>query len=207
MTPADNELVERAREGDREALATLLKRHGPAARSAIAGRIPNRFRSLLSEQDVMQQTYADAALSIARFADRGEGSFPAWLTALARANLLDAIKFLRAGKRGGDRRRVVAADDDERSLTLCELLGASTTTPSRVVAAREARQAVTEALAQLPAHYRRAVELYDLQGRPIEIVAAALGRSSGAVYMLRARALERMAEIMGTASRFLSRSR
>jgi RNA polymerase sigma-70 factor (ECF subfamily) len=207
MTPTDDALLEQARSGDRAALALLLKRHGPAARAAVAGRIPQRWSALLSEDDVMQQTYADAALSLGRFADRGEGSFGAWLAALARANLLDALKHLEARKRGGGMHRVaLPRSDEDRCLTLLGLLGASTTTPSRAAAAREAQAAVRAALEALPPHYRRVIELHELQGQPMETVARELQRSSGAAYMLRARALERMAELMGSASRYLSRA-
>jgi DNA-directed RNA polymerase specialized sigma24 family protein len=48
--------------------------------------------------------------------------------------------------------------------------------------------------------------MYDLEGRPVQEVAQALGRSPGAVYMLRARAHRRLSEIMGTASRYVTDS-
>jgi DNA-directed RNA polymerase specialized sigma24 family protein len=48
--------------------------------------------------------------------------------------------------------------------------------------------------------------MWDLEGHSVEEVAASLGRSPGAVYMLRARAHRQLAEIMGAPSRFLSGS-
>ena len=43
--------------------------------------------------------------------------------------------------------------------------------------------------------------MYDLMGKPVAEVAAALGRSEGAVYLLRVRAHRRLADILGAKSR------
>ena len=48
------------------------------------------------------------------------------------------------------------------------------------------------------------VRLYDLQCRDITEVCTQLGKSSGAVYMLRARAHDRLRENMGGASQFFT---
>jgi DNA-directed RNA polymerase specialized sigma24 family protein len=39
--------------------------------------------------------------------------------------------------------------------------------------------------------------MFDLEGRPVQQIASALQRSEGAVYMLRARAHDRLREILG----------
>jgi RNA polymerase sigma-70 factor (ECF subfamily) len=201
---SDATLVQRAKRGDRSAMALLLERHAPALRRGLAGRIPARLRSVLSEDDVMQQSHLDAALGIDRFEDRGPGAFPAWMGAIARFNLLDAISMLEAEKRGGGRVRLDVGHAGDSHTQLYERLGTASHTPSRVVARDEARSALERALETLPVPYRRVVDMYDLQGRPIEDVAAELGRSPGAVYMLRARAHDRLKEQLGSASRYMS---
>ena len=70
----------------------------------------------------------------------------------------------------------------------------------------EARVVLEQAMRALPATYCQVVSMYDLQGRPVGQVAAALGRSTAAVFMLRARAHDRLAEIMGSASKYWSDS-
>ena len=79
MALSDDELVKEAVAGDRAALTELLGRHAPAARQAVARNIPKRWRSLLSDDDVMQQTYADAFRGIGQFAVTADGSFAGWL--------------------------------------------------------------------------------------------------------------------------------
>ena len=202
MGDGDHALVERAVAGDRDALAALLGRHGPRIARTLKSSIPTRVRSVLSIDDVIQDAYTEAFLAIARFQWRGEGSFSAWLSMLAKRSLLDTVRLLEAGKRGGRHRRV----ESDRSIELAELLGWTTSTPSRAAARDEAGSLLQTALAKLPADYRLAIEAYDLGGRTIEEVAATLERSPGAVHMLRMRAHRMLAEVLGTGSKFFSRS-
>ena len=199
-------LLSRAIDGDTDALTQLLEAHGPMLRAFLAGKIPAHLQSVLSEDDVVQQTYADAFLGIGSFVPQGDRSFTNWLVTLAERNLTDAIRMLHREKRGGDRRRVEPAASEESLMALYELVGATTTTPSRLAARSEAKAAMNQAISRLPELYRQVVEMYDLQGRSVDEVAAALGRRPGAVFMLRARALRRLAEIMGSASDYLSGS-
>ena len=183
----ERELLHRAVSGDEAALTILLGRYDPQLRPRVASDLPRKWQSLLSVDDVLQQAYTDAFMAIERFTPQGEGSFRAWLFRLARNAMLDAIYELEAAKRGGGRARL--EPDTNRSLTsLLDLVGVYSTTPSRVIAAQEQLEALRRIISQLPEDYRKVVELYDLQQLPIEEVAAVLGRSVGATYMLRNRA-------------------
>jgi RNA polymerase sigma-70 factor (subfamily 1) len=206
VDPSENGLLRRAVDGDADALSELLREHGPAARRSIAGRIPQRWQSVLSEDDVMQQTYADAFRGIAAFRTGGGSSFAAWLTNLARCNMADALKELGREKRGGSRQRVHGAGSEDSYAALYEQLSSGSTTPSRRAARNEARTALERAVGQLPETYQTVVRMYDLEGQTVEDVAAKLSRSPGAVYMLRARAHQRLGELLGSASGFLSGS-
>lgn len=203
-TPSD--LVQRAARGERTALTALLEQHGPGVWESLAGEIPSRWQSVLSREDVMQQTYTDAILDVGRFSATSEEAFSAWLATLARRNLIDAIRMLEAEKRGGGRHRIEPASTGESFVALFETLGGSSRTASREAAVHEAQTAVQHAIEQLPDAYQRVVRMYDLEGCSAEHVASAMQRSTGAVFMLRARAHRRLAEIMGTASRYLSDS-
>jgi RNA polymerase sigma-70 factor (ECF subfamily) len=195
----ESNLITRAVAGDDDALAMLLERHGPTVRARVTVDLPRRWQALLSVDDVLQQAYTDAFLAIRRFVPQGEGAFPAWLTRLARNAMLDAVDMLQAAKRGGDRHQVQA--DTNRSLTtLLDAVRSLSATPSRIVAGSEALAAMRDAIARLSPDYRTVIESYDLQERSIEEVAASLGRSIGACYMLRARAHRLLAEALGGAS-------
>ena len=206
MSDAEPDLVGRAVRGDREALSLLLERVSPSVRAQLAPQMPTRWQSVLSLDDVMQQTYSDAFIDIGSLRATDERGLTAWLVRLATRNMIDAIRMLEAAKRGGDRRRVEAMSREDSYVALHEQLGAVSQTPSRDARRREAVGALDAALARLPEAYRTVVTLYDLEGQGIAEVASAVGRSEGATYMLRSRAHRMLAELMGSASRFVGDS-
>jgi RNA polymerase sigma-70 factor (subfamily 1) len=207
MDSAQDELLTRAIGGDRDALATLLTRHTPSLRQSLAGDVPRRWQSLLSVDDILQQIFTDAVLDISRFTQRAGADFSGWLITIARRNLQDVIRMLEADKRGGGRRPLPLNDPDESRDGLLELLSDSSTSPSGHAARNEAHAALAEAIDSLPEDHARVVRLYDLDGRSIQEVADELKRSSGAVYMLRARTHRWLRDILGRGSDFLSGSR
>lgn len=192
----DDDLLERARAGDDEALEALLRRAAPAILDAVRGRIPPRFRSSLSDEDVVQETFTDVFVDIAGFVPTGDGAFLAWVRTLARNNLRDAVRMLGAGKRGGDRIRVEPGSASSLQSLLAEVVARSRSTPSRKAIRDEEARSLESALGRLPESYRTVVRGYDLEGRSIEEMAGVLKRSPGAVYLLRNRALKRLAELL-----------
>ncbi len=73
------------------------------------------------------------------------------------------------------------------------------------MARREAEAAVMTSLARLPEEQRIAVRMHYMEGRPAQDVAATLGKSSEAAYMLMRRGLKAMRQFLGSASQFLTR--
>lgn len=205
--PADADLARKAAAGDDNAFAALLKRHGPTVRERIKHAIGQHWRSVLDEDDVMQVTYLEAALKLKTFSDRGEGSFLAWIQRIADNNLKDCIRGLERAKRPDPRKRLADKPAGESYAALVEVMGFTLTTPSVQAAKGEMVTELDRALAKLPPDYEKVLRLYDLQGKDVEAVASDLGKSQGAVYMIRARAQERLAEVIGNESRFFSRVR
>ena len=121
---------------------------------------------------------------------------------MAENNLRDAIRSLEARKNPSPRRQLDIHASDT-SLALFNVLSAGGGTPSRAVRRDEADQCLRDALRMLPPDYARTVQLYDLEGKSVEEVAASLGRSAGAVFMLRMRAHERLRELLGSPSQIL----
>jgi RNA polymerase sigma factor (sigma-70 family) len=201
---AEDSLIDMAVRGDREALANLLQQYGPGLREGLRGKIPQRWQALLSEDDIMQQTYADAVWGIRGFVSGNGSTFPGWLATLRNNNLRDAIEGLKALKRGGGCRQVGTDPGDQSYHVLIDVLASASKTPSRCASREEARGHLARAIQQLPEDYRQTVQMYDLEGRPVAEVAAALKRSPGAVFMLRARAHSRLVDLMGPASAYFS---
>lgn len=190
--------------GNTDALCNLLKRHAPAVRASLAGQIPAKWRSVLSEDDVLQQTFTDAFLDIANFNPNGEGSLGAWLCRLARCNLYDALRMLEARKRGGGRKRVELDRSGTSMLDLLYTLTWSGNSPSGCAAGKEVESLLAEAMKQLPPNYQTVVRLFDLEGVEVEEIARQLQRSPGAVYMLRIRAHDRLRALLGASGAFFT---
>ncbi|MBP7934260.1 MAG: sigma-70 family RNA polymerase sigma factor, partial [Phycisphaerae bacterium] len=184
MPKAESELVSRACEGDDEALMVLLRAHGPEVRRRVGADIDPRWQRQIELDDLMQVTYMEAFLSIRGFPPHEEGAFGAWLLRIARNNLCDAIRALREAKKPDARKRIELAGD-ESYVGLMETLTRSSATPSRSAIRHEEVAMMKSAIDKLPETYRRVVEQFDIEFRPPAEIARALGRSVGAVYMVR----------------------
>lgn len=204
MSDAGDNLLERAKGGDADAMRELLKQHAARARGSIRGKIAPHWQSVLSEDDVMQVAYIEAFLHIDQLEADTDAGFAGWLARIAENALRDAIKELSRKKRPPPARQPVGPAGDESYVILLEELVRTNSTPSRGAARFEARKILESSLATLPTDYRNVVQYYDLDGISIEDVAKRMGRSEGAIYMLRARAHERLRAVLGSSSRFFS---
>ncbi len=203
-SPDLDALLANALKGDQRSLVSLLEQLGPKVRAKLDGKITGPLQSSLDVDDVMQVTYLEACLRINRFRQGGVSGFFAWLSRMAENNLIDAVRALESAKRPGPSKRIVPSNRQESMVAFVELLGATSTTPSRVVAKDEAAGHLDRALSSLPPDYEKVVRLYDIEGRSIGEIAGALGRSEGACWMLRARAHDRLREAIGPMGNFFS---
>ena len=200
--PAHDPRIAAAISGDADALSALLRDHGPRVREQLS--IDGKWRSVLDVDDVMQVTYMEAFLNVERLGPGGPGAFHSWLRRIAENNLRDAIRALEAQRRPPPGVSLPQPAGSDSVVALYDLLGATTTTPSRDAARQEMATALDSALARMPEDYASVIRAYDLDGHPIATVSAQLGRSPAAVYMLRARAHDRLREVLGAETRFFS---
>jgi RNA polymerase sigma-70 factor (ECF subfamily) len=127
-------------------------------------------------EDAASETFLKALAGLNAF--RG-GSFPAWLFRIAHNVVADTRRRARPN---------MPIDNVYEPIDLAE-------SPEEFVIAGGEREALAAALAQLPDDQRLAVEL-QLAGWSGEQIAAALGKSPGAVRMLKLRALQRLRDIL-----------
>lgn len=201
VPPTQDEQLRQAIAGDTAALTELLERHGPDIRRHL--RIDPAWRPMVSAEDVMQITYLEAFLNIDRFAPSGQGTFAAWLRRIAENNLRDAVKGLERNKRPPERKRIKPNPGQDSYVALIGRLCQTSATPSRHARREEAKQYIETAIRKLPEDYQTVVRLYDLDELEVSEVARSMGRSKGAVHMLRARAHDRLRDILGTISDFI----
>jgi len=73
VSPGDGELVERARQGDREAFRVLVERYQRKVAALAVGMLRNREDAL----DIVQDTFSKAFQSLDKF--KGDSSFYTWI--------------------------------------------------------------------------------------------------------------------------------
>jgi RNA polymerase sigma-70 factor, ECF subfamily len=167
---SDGELVTLAREGNRDALATLLARHRP-----VVMRHLQRYPLDAAErQDALQ----DAMLQVVRKLEsfRGDAQFSTWLYRVTANAVLMRMRSER-------RRRARSLDDEALDAEAAE----ATITPEWCDRADtrmhrlEVTKHVERAVAALPEHYRVLVQEHYVDGQPLEAMAQTHATSESAV--------------------------
>jgi RNA polymerase sigma-70 factor (ECF subfamily) len=160
---SDAELVERARNGDREAFGELVERHQQAVfRTALAA-----LRSRDDAEEVVQEAFISAMERIQAF--RGEASFKTWLLAITWNRALDKRRHL-----GSWLRRFVSRDPSEAP----DFVSPHPSQEATLVD-REARDEVRRMVRKLPAKYRDPLLLSASGEHTFEEIGALLGIAVG----------------------------
>lgn len=165
----DHSLVGRVQAGERAAFDVLVRRHQHRVLAVIG-----RYIADWSEcQDVAQEAFVRAFRAIDSF--RGDAQFSTWMHRIA---VNTAKNHLTA-----QNRRPPAADID---LTDAEVVNDSarlrdTDTPERELMREQVERCVLAAVAQLPADWRQAFELREVQGLSYEQIAQSMNCPVGTV--------------------------
>jgi RNA polymerase sigma-70 factor (ECF subfamily) len=148
---------------------------------------------------VVQQTLLEAHQAWEQLRQWNQAQQAAWLRRALAHNLMDEVRKLGTAARDVARELSLEASLEASSSRLEAWLVADQSSPPEQAMRNEQLLHLAEALARLPDDQRRAVELHHLKGRPLEEVAAALGRSKGAVGTLIFRAMTRLRQLLAAA--------
>ena len=157
--------------------------------------MPARLRAKVDASDVVQQTLLEAHQAGVRLAEMDESGRRAYLRRALANNLADLARRFGAEARDVNRERSLEAVVQESSARLANWLAAEQSSPSQHAAREEELRALIQALAQIPADQRLAVEMKHLQGCSVAEIAAALGRSETAVGGLLRRGVKKLREL------------
>ncbi len=201
-------LIQRAVEGDGDALQQLIiYYHGPLY-GIIEGRMDAALRRYVGPEDILQQAYIAAFGSIRQCNFDGPGRFYKWLERIALDRLMKVERDLRRKKR--DIGRQVDIPSTDSSSTHFDLLKRMTNddpTPSRHLAKREASAAVLSSMARLTEDQRSVVRMRFLEDQPVSEIAAKLSKSEPAIHMLSFRGLKSLRQWLGSITHYMSHSR
>ena len=170
----DSELIEKAKTGDRTALGELVA----ACWHPVYRLISRKTGNPEDAQEITQETFFRAFRSLSDYRQT-EARFTTFLSRIALNLVTD---FWR--KKG--RSPSISDIDDHPALA------ASGPDPGEQVVLQETRQSLTEALKELPAEQRQAIELRIIAGLPVKEAAIAMDKTEAAVKMLQQRALKNL---------------
>jgi RNA polymerase sigma factor (sigma-70 family) len=173
----DAQLIREARR-DPEPLGELYRRHAPAIHSWLRRQVAPQIACELTAE-----VFAQAALSLRRFEDPGNGSAAPWLFGIAK-NLLRRYFERERVDRAARRRLGMSESSYDANLSRVE---------ERDQAER-VKPSLAAALATLPPGQRRALELRVLDELPYDQIASSLSCSEGAARIRVSRALGSLSE-------------
>jgi RNA polymerase sigma-70 factor (ECF subfamily) len=194
------ELVQRAQEGDREALDRLLERHSARVLAIVRFRLGPRLRQSVESGDILQETFLAAVKAFPTFEMRDEGSLIHWLAKLVERQIIAQADYHGAKKREAARRVPLdrtRTGSSPLSNSVSVLHADQTTAPLEKLERAEERALVERAMAELPEEYRELLILRNYAGSSWESVAEETGRpSAAAARMMHARAMLELAKLL-----------
>jgi RNA polymerase sigma-70 factor, ECF subfamily len=143
------ELLERARSGNRSAFEELFQHHRGRLQKAIAMRIDRRLSARVDASDVLQETYLEAFRRMPNYLAHGEMPFYLWLHWIAREKVL----ALHRRHLGAEKRTVVhevpLLPVDNSATFVSGIIAGCDPSPSQALAKTELARRLRLALGQL----------------------------------------------------------
>jgi RNA polymerase sigma-70 factor, ECF subfamily len=179
----DQELVERAQRGDKQAFGLLVEKY-----QRKLARLLSRFvRDPAEVEDVTQEAFIKAYRALPKF--RGDSAFYTWLY---RIGINTAKNYLMAAGRRAPTSTGVDSDEAE-SLEEGEQLR-DINTPESLLLSREIGDTVNATMEGLPEELRTAIQLREIEGMSYEDIAQIMNCPIGTVRSRIFRAREAIAE-------------
>lgn len=187
------ELISRAMEGDKQAIAHLYQRYEKEMIGMVHARLGHTLHGLMESVDLVQSVWKDLLDEIQEFDYRGPDSFSRWL----RTCLINKIQ--------GKRRYHVAKKRDAKKLNRMphdDLLAADAPhaatdpTPSRVAMNREELDQLQELVNRFPNPQRRILILRMRDEMGFDEIAKKTGKSADAAKKMFQRSLQKLIEML-----------
>lgn len=179
-TPSPRELLQRARQGDPDALGRLLETFRGGLRSLAERQLRGRVAVRVDASDVVQQTFLEAHRSFEQFLGGQERELLAWLARILDHNVARTIRDHILLQKRAVRRECSLDDSRREGPALRQQLDGGQSTPSQRAMRGEEEDRLSRALAALPEDQREAVRLRHLEGRSLAEIARQLDRTPAA---------------------------
>jgi len=195
------QLVRLAHDGDREALGKLLKLYRCHMSRLARTQIDPQLQVKVDASDIAQDACLEAHRQFGRFQGTTEAEFGAWMRKILIGLVANSLRRYKGTQQRDVRReRPLAPPALDSSVAYVLEVAARDGTPSELAVKRETSSRLARAMDQLPAHYRRVIELRNLEGLSFAEIAVQMGRSVDSVEKLWLRAIGKLRGLMGRLS-------
>lgn len=192
------ELIKEARAGDGATLGRLLESYRNYLRLLAQIEIGRRLQGKVDASDVVQETFLEAHSHFPAFLGQAEGQLTQWLRAILAGTLANVIRrYLGTQARDLRLERDLAADLDQSTCALGQLLIDPHSSPSEQAQRGEQTLLVAEAMSCLPKDYQTVLMLRHMEELTFPQVAVRMGRTVDSVEKLWLRGLTRLKQAFG----------
>lgn len=184
----ENEFLEKLKAGDAAAFDTLVTRYTPD----IYALLYRLTEDIEEARDLTQETFLRSLKAIKNF--RGDAELKTWLYRIAINESRNRFRWWK--RRNRSKTVSLDAEVSQTEMTLIERIKGDSENPEQETLRRERQTVLRNALRKLPAHYREAIVLRDIEGLSYEEVAAALEANIGTVKSRIARGREELRKML-----------
>jgi RNA polymerase sigma-70 factor (ECF subfamily) len=189
-------LLQGAKQGDRDAVDQLMDRHRDSLHRMIRCRLNPGVAGRVDASDIVQEALLTASRRLAEYLQNPRMPFHAWLRQLARDRLADAYRHELADKRDVSREQS-APSQDASSLNPVAQIRDPELTPAAILLRKEFAARFHQALDQLQQESREIVLMRHAEQLTNSQAAEVLGISEPAAGMRYLRALRQLKSILG----------
>ncbi len=202
MPDADEQLLQRLKQGDTEALGEFIESRRHQLLAFINRNLSTNLASKVEPVDLLQEVtiHAIKGLGDMDFQDRDPFN---WLCQVAERRIIDAHrKYIGAQKRSADKEvsgnaPVGGTSSASGQGGLIDMLVVTMTTPSQAFSRDQREYQLQQALASLPDESQEALRLRYVEALPTKEIAQKMGKTDGSVRVLLSRSLNKLQDILG----------
>lgn len=185
--------LDRARQGDEQALGELLLTVENYLKLLAKLQIGRHLQVKLDASDVVQETFLEAHRAIERFEGDTRDQFIAWLRSILASRISNNVRrYLGTQARDIRLEQQIQIDLDQSAMSLGGMFVDPGETPSQLVSQEEQSRLVVECLSKLSADYQHVLVLRHLEGKTFPEIATLMNRSVDSVEKLWVRGLSKL---------------
>ena len=190
-----NELLDRIRQGDADALAQYVECQRAPLMSIIRRKMSGGLLSKVEPDDILQEVCTSAMQSLkdVDFADRDPF---VWLCHLIDRRIVDSHRRFNARKRAAQQEVRISGGNATQGGGIIDMLVASVTSPSMAFSRQQKESRLWTAIRSLPEDQQQALTLRYVQNLSSKEIAEQLCKSDGAVRVMLTRSTRRLEKLM-----------